>query len=92
MIWAAAPEAKYRDGPRAVESATLACELTGWKDPGLLDTCAAAHAEAGDFESAVKWQTRAIDLLTDVRRIEDYRSRLKLYQARQPYRLSSKPQ
>jgi tetratricopeptide (TPR) repeat protein len=89
LIWAAAPNSKHRDGPKAVESATHACKLTGWRDPGLLDTCAAAYAETGDFESAVKWQTHAIDLLTDVIRIEDFRSRLKLYQAREPYRLAT---
>jgi len=86
MIWATHPEAKYRDGRRAVESATRACELTGWKDAGILDTLAAATSEAGDFETAVKWQTRAIDLLTDERTKNNFRSRLRLYQARQPYR------
>jgi tetratricopeptide (TPR) repeat protein len=86
MIWASHPEARYRDGTRAVASATRACELTGWKDPGVLDTCAAAHAEAGDFSQAVKWQTRAIDLVNDASRKESFRARLKLYQAGQPYR------
>jgi tetratricopeptide (TPR) repeat protein len=86
MIWATAPEAKYRDGRRAVASATRACELTEWKEPVFLDTLAAASAEAGDFEAAVKWQTRAIDLVADEKRKDDFRGRLKLYEARQPYR------
>jgi Flp pilus assembly protein TadD len=86
-IWASAPDAKLRDGHRAVEAATRAGELTGWKDPDVLDTCAAAHAEAGDFENAVKWETRAIDLLNDEKRKEDFRGRLRLYQARRPYRM-----
>jgi tetratricopeptide (TPR) repeat protein len=86
IIWAAAPEAKYRDGRRAVAAATRACALTQWKNPVFLDTCAAAHAEAGDFDSAVRWQTRAIDLLTDENQKADFRSRLKLYEARRPYR------
>jgi Flp pilus assembly protein TadD len=86
-IWASAPEAKLRDGHRAVEAANRAGELTGWKDPDVLDTYAAAHAEAGDFENAVKWETKAIDLLTDERRKEDFRSRLRLYQTGQPYRM-----
>ena len=53
MMLAACPEAKYRDGQRAVESATRACELTVWQQPGCLDTLAAAYAEAGDFDAAV---------------------------------------
>jgi Flp pilus assembly protein TadD len=86
MIWAAAPEAKYRDGRRAVAAATRACELTHWNSPGFLDTLAAASAEADDFDSAARWQTRAIDLLKDEATKADFRSRLELYQARQPYR------
>lgn len=38
------------------------CELTQWNDPDAVDTLAAAYAEAGDYQSAVKWQTKAIDL------------------------------
>ena len=49
MIMAACPDAKYRDGKKAVEAATRACELTQWKKPDFLDTLAAAYAEAGDF-------------------------------------------
>jgi hypothetical protein len=85
MIWATAAEAKYRDGPRAVEDATHACALTDWKNAGFLDTLAAAHAEAADFKTAVKWQTAAIELLTDESQKADFRSRLELYQANQPY-------
>jgi tetratricopeptide (TPR) repeat protein len=86
MILAACPDATYRDGRRAVAAATRACALTGWKSPYFLDTLAAAAAEAGDFDAAVAWQTRAIALLRDRWKQEDYRTRLALYQAKQPYR------
>ena len=86
MLMATCPEAKFRDGKRAVELATRGCELTQWKTPVILDTLAAAHAEAGDFDAALKSQKKAIELSTDTRQKEDYRSHLVLYQAKRPYR------
>jgi len=87
-LWATCPDAKQRDGKRAVESATRACELSDWKKPNDLDTLAAAYAEAGDFAKAVEWQTKAIGLQTDEKAKDDYRTRLKLYQENKPYRTS----
>ena len=67
-------------------SATRVCELTGWTDPEMLGTLAAAYAEAGDFDAAVKWQTRANALYSEPEKKTDGEARLKLYQARKPYR------
>ena len=64
-ILATCPDAKVRNGEQAVLSATKACELTDWKEPHSLATLAAACSEAGDFDGAVKWQQKAIDLLPD---------------------------
>jgi Flp pilus assembly protein TadD len=85
MIWASSSEASLRDGLRAVRAATRANELTGWKNPDFLDTCAAAYAEAGDFVRAVTCQTKAIDLASNESQKNDFRLRLKLYEAKQPY-------
>ncbi|HET6881644.1 MAG TPA: tetratricopeptide repeat protein [Pirellulales bacterium] len=83
--WATSPDAGFRDGRKAVESAIRACELTNWKLPGYIDTLAAAYAEAGDFESAVKWQEQARDMVAKHAR-ESFSERLELYRSRTPYR------
>ncbi|MDR3623357.1 MAG: tetratricopeptide repeat protein [Paludisphaera borealis] len=92
-LWATAPDEKARDGKRAVESATRACELAEWKTPDRLDTLAAACAEAGDFDVAMKWQEKAIGLLDkqDEAETADYRERLELYRDKKPYRQEPTP-
>ena len=86
LAWllATCPDDMVRDGKKAVAAATAACELAAWKDGGKLDTLAAAHAEAGDFEKAVKYQKQAIEL--DKPNEKEYRERLALYEAKKPYR------
>jgi protein O-mannosyl-transferase len=56
LAWllATASEARLRDGPRAVDLARQACKETGWKVPNMLGTLAAALAETGDFEQALR--------------------------------------
>lgn len=78
---------KYRGGDRAVRLATRACELTEWKKAHMLDTLAAAHAEAGQFDDAVERQRQAMELASKKKKA-DYESRLLLYQRREPYRES----
>jgi tetratricopeptide (TPR) repeat protein len=78
---------KVRDGKRAVEYATRACEQTRWKNPLYLDTLAAAYADAGQFEEAVRYQTRALEdpaLKGDLRTAAE--KRLELYRQKKPFR------
>ncbi len=75
-----------RDGKRAVESATKACELSEYTDAFHLGTLAAAYAEAGDFEAAVKWQAKANSLYSAPGDQEKGQGRLKRYHERKPYR------
>ncbi len=87
-ILATCPEARLRDGKLAVAAATRAADLTNWKDAYVLSTLAAAHAEAGDFSSAVQWEQRAVDLFTAMgvnTRVN--RDRLALYKSGKPYRM-----
>ncbi len=56
------PEDRYRDGNRAVENATKACNLSNWKSRRFVGALAAAYAGQGKFEEAIRWQTKAIEL------------------------------
>ena len=64
-VWSTCPDPDVRNGQRARECATRACELTEWGEAGFLDTLAAACAECGEFDDAVKWQEKAIELVGD---------------------------
>src|SRR5262245_22372985 len=83
MLLAACPDAKIRDGKKALEAAQKAYELA--KGPSELATLAAAHAEIGEFDKAVEWQTKATDAAPAALK-EQYQQRLKLYQDKKPYR------
>jgi tetratricopeptide (TPR) repeat protein len=82
---ATCPDAKYRDGKKAVEDATQASQLTAGKEVRILETLAAAHAEAGDFASAVMWQEKAMELAPEKLK-PSVRFRLDLYRSHKPYR------
>ncbi len=59
-IHAAGP-LEFRDGRRAIELATRACEASNWNEPNFLDTLAVSHAAAGDFAKAIEMQNRALN-------------------------------
>jgi tetratricopeptide (TPR) repeat protein len=89
LAWllATCPEAKLRDGKKAVDLARRACELTGWKNAHYLDSLAAAHAEAGQFDEAVKWQKKALeDKAYSDRYGKAGAERLRGYEEKKPYR------
>jgi Tfp pilus assembly protein PilF len=56
------PDDKLRDGARALKLATKAAEATGYETPHILSTLAAAYAETGDFDNAVKWSQKSVEL------------------------------
>ena len=59
-IRATCPNPAFRNGQSAINYAKRACSLTGWRNAGYIDTLAAAYAEAGEWESAVRFQEQAI--------------------------------
>lgn len=60
-LLATCPDKTIRNGAKAVELATKACELTKWKSGYSMDTLAAAYAEHGKFKEAVKYQQMALE-------------------------------
>lgn len=86
-ILATCRDAQIRNGKAAVLSATRACELDNWSADSL-ETLAAAYAESGDFASAVKWQTKAVDMLKQTEKVRPLVAMMRLvdYQAGKPCR------
>ena len=84
-IRATHPDAKWRDGAQAVALAEQCCQITQNKMIPALNTLAAAYAEVGRFEDAVKWQVKAIERTPEANQPE-LKARLQLYKAGKPYR------
>ena len=69
------------DPKKALEDATTACNLDGWHMADYIDTLALAYAANGDFDSAVRYEKKAIDsgrLLPD--ELKNAQKRLAYYQ------------
>ncbi|MFC1528398.1 tetratricopeptide repeat protein [Candidatus Latescibacterota bacterium] len=79
---------ELRDGLEAVRLARQSCELTEYKNPLLLDTLAAAFAEAGNFNEAIKTVQSALSIIesSDQQSLsESIEKRLRLYENNLPY-------
>jgi hypothetical protein len=64
-----------------------ACELSKWKEPIPIFELAAAYAEVGDFDQAVKYQMQGIKMKSAYGPIDkDDRERLAFYRAHRPWR------
>lgn len=90
MAWllATAPDPALRNGPEAVALANRAQDLSPEGDPIVLDTLAAAYAEAGQFLEALTIANRAFDLAInrkDEPLANAIRSRILLYEANTPF-------
>jgi tetratricopeptide (TPR) repeat protein len=87
MAWllATCPDEKFRDGKKAWELAKKAYELK--PDWHHQDTLAAAYAECGDFDEAIRWQKKVVeDSHGTQKEKEERKERLKLYEQHKPFR------
>jgi spermidine synthase len=91
MAWILAthPDPAVRDPAKAVRLGERAAELTGRRQPVILDTLAAAYAAAGDFERAAATAQEAASLAAAAGATAlsgDIGGRLALYRQNKPYR------
>lgn len=84
-VMATSPIDEVRDAKRAIELAEKACQLTDYQAAHILSTLAAGYAEAGNFEEAIKWSTKAVDL-GDGDIGEQLAKELESYQQNKPWR------
>ena len=90
LAWllATAPDARLRNGSRAVILAEQNCQLSNYHVTFFVGTLAAAYAEAGRFDDATKTAQKAIALaMTEKNQtlIQKNRELLELYQHHQAY-------
>ena len=94
LAWllATCPDASVRSGSRALEEVTKGCLQHESPDWNCLDTVAAAHAEAGVFHEAVKYQEQALAVRNmNPEQRKELEDRLALYRTGTPYRELPKP-
>jgi len=80
------PDAALRNGPEAVELAERACNVTRYSQPGMVRTLAAAYAEAGRFDEAVKTAEKACGSPGPPQEQQKCREMLERFRAGQPWR------
>ena len=74
------PRVEHRDYDVAIEMADRACELTGWKDPAVLDTLAKAYYDSGSRERGLELQRAAVKYAKGTRWQEELETRLARYE------------
>jgi protein O-mannosyl-transferase len=88
-IKATSPSDRTRNGLEAVRMAERACEVSRYTQPQFIGTLAAAYAEAGRFEEAIRAGVRAKALAEKTGQMELAAKNdelLKLYREHRPYR------
>ena len=89
LAWllATSPNDDLRDGKRAIELATKACEETEWKAAHIISTLAAGYAETGDFAKAREFSTKAVATDGGTGGIDDQLNKeLQSYRDEKPWR------
>jgi len=86
-VLATSPEDSVRNADRSIELGLKACDLTKYQKPHILSTLAAGYAEKGDWETAKKWSSKAVELgAKDDEIDEQLKKELESYEQKKPWR------
>ena len=85
IIQATAPDPKLRNGSQAIQYAYSACQSTRFQNAVYVRSLAAAYAEAGQFDEAIKWTDEAIRLVPEEEQFYLHWLR-KRFESKQPLR------
>jgi len=86
-VLATSTDDNVRNADRSIELGTKACEITKYERPHILSTLAAGYAEKGDWENAVKWSTKAVEVgAKDAEVSEQLKKELDNYKEKKPWR------
>ena len=77
---------EVRNGKRAIELATKACEVTKYEQPHILSTLGSGYAEVGDFETAIKWVKEGLAKSKEATQTESLTKELESYEKKQAWR------
>ncbi|MCD6334854.1 MAG: tetratricopeptide repeat protein, partial [Candidatus Latescibacteria bacterium] len=89
-LLAVCPDADVRNGREAVRLAEEVCRASGYRSPGALGVLAAAYAEEGRYEEAVRYAERAFEMAKaggGNKLAHQIEAQLKLYKAHRSYRM-----
>jgi tetratricopeptide (TPR) repeat protein len=84
-LLATSPDDSLRNGAEAIKSALVACELDKYQIVADVKALAAAYAESGQFELAIGWQEKVVQLSSaDDKPVEE--KVLEQYKDKHPFR------
>ena len=89
------PDASLRDGHKAVALAERANQLSGAQNPSILRTLAAAYAEAGNFDNAIRTAGGGMEIATAQNNSElsdVLANDIRHYRQREPLRTAAQPE
>lgn len=87
-LLATCPQDDIRDGEAALAAAKKAIDQRGTRVAGDLKALAAAYAESGDFENAVKHQQTVVDMVEADAEAQE-KEILQMYRAKKAYRFTA---